>query len=156
MQGQTAEADLSFVKLSRSWYPRTGMAVPQFQTQASCTLPVTLGLLPHLHSTEMTHHHHMGIPVSGKGTRKGMANWRQHRSPPFTLHWPELSHRVNITCNCYLSTGGKTDYEDHLASALVYKGATHLRRRRWHPTPVLLPGKSHGRRSPVGCSPWGR
>ena len=29
-------------------------------------------------------------------------------------------------------------------------------RRRWHPTPVLLPGKSRGRRSPVGCSPWGR
>ena len=24
-----------------------------------------------------------------------------------------------------------------------------------HPTPVLLPGKSHGRRSLVGCSPWG-
>ena len=23
-------------------------------------------------------------------------------------------------------------------------------------TPVLLPGKSHGRRSLVGCSPWGR
>ena len=29
------------------------------------------------------------------------------------------------------------------------------RRRQWHPTPVLLPGKSHGRRSLVGCSPWG-
>ena len=29
-------------------------------------------------------------------------------------------------------------------------------RRRWHPTPVLLPGKSHGRRSLVGCSPWRR
>ena len=28
-------------------------------------------------------------------------------------------------------------------------------RRQWHPTPVLLPGKSHGRRSLVGCSPWG-
>ena len=26
-------------------------------------------------------------------------------------------------------------------------------RRQWHPTPVLLPGKSHGRRSLVGCSP---
>uniref|UniRef100_A0A8B9Y8T5 Uncharacterized protein n=1 Tax=Bos mutus grunniens TaxID=30521 RepID=A0A8B9Y8T5_BOSMU len=26
---------------------------------------------------------------------------------------------------------------------------------RWHPTPVLLPGKSHGRRSLMGCSPWG-
>ena len=31
-----------------------------------------------------------------------------------------------------------------------------LRRRRWHPTAVLLPGKSHGWRSLVGCSPWGR
>ena len=30
-----------------------------------------------------------------------------------------------------------------------------LRRRQWHPTPVLLPGKSHGQRSLVGCSPWG-
>ena len=29
------------------------------------------------------------------------------------------------------------------------------RRRQWHPTPVLLPGKSHGRRSLVGCNPWG-
>ena len=26
----------------------------------------------------------------------------------------------------------------------------------WHPTAVLLPGKSHGRRGLVGCSPWGR
>ena len=32
----------------------------------------------------------------------------------------------------------------------------HPWRRRWHPTPVLLPGKSHGRSSLVGCSPWGR
>ena len=30
------------------------------------------------------------------------------------------------------------------------------RRRQWQPTPVLLPGKSHGRRSLVGCSPRGR
>ena len=30
------------------------------------------------------------------------------------------------------------------------------RRRQWQPTPVLLPGKSHGQRSLVGCSPWGR
>ena len=34
--------------------------------------------------------------------------------------------------------------------------ATLLWRREWHPTPVLLPGKSHGWRSLVGCSPWGR
>ena len=29
-------------------------------------------------------------------------------------------------------------------------------RRQWHPTPVLLPGRSHGWRSLEGCSPWGR
>ena len=29
-------------------------------------------------------------------------------------------------------------------------------RRQWHPTPVLLPGKSHGRRSLECYSPWGR
>ena len=33
---------------------------------------------------------------------------------------------------------------------------THIyQRRQGHPTPALLPGKSHGRRSLVGCSPWG-
>ena len=31
----------------------------------------------------------------------------------------------------------------------------YIWRRQWHPTPVLLPGKSHGWRSLVGCSPWG-
>ena len=27
--------------------------------------------------------------------------------------------------------------------------------RKWQPTPVFLPGKSHGQRSLEGCSPWG-
>ena len=29
-------------------------------------------------------------------------------------------------------------------------------RRQWHPTPVILLGKSHGQRSLVGYRPWGR
>ena len=29
-------------------------------------------------------------------------------------------------------------------------------RRKWQPTPVFLPGKSHGQRSLVGYSTWGR
>ena len=28
-------------------------------------------------------------------------------------------------------------------------------RRAWQPTPVFLPGESHGQRSLVGYSPWG-
>ena len=31
---------------------------------------------------------------------------------------------------------------------------THWR-RKWQPTPVFLPGESQGRRSLVGCRPWG-
>ena len=27
-------------------------------------------------------------------------------------------------------------------------------RRAWQPTPVFLPGESHGQRSLAGCSPW--
>ena len=38
---------------------------------------------------------------------------------------------------------------------LLYNKYLLLFRRQWHPTPVLLPGKSHGRRSLVSCSPWG-
>ena len=34
-------------------------------------------------------------------------------------------------------------------------GKYRLRRRQWQPSPVLLPGKSHGWRSLVGCSLWG-
>ena len=34
--------------------------------------------------------------------------------------------------------------------------STRRWRKQWHPTPVLLPGKSHGQRSLEGCSPWGR
>ena len=32
----------------------------------------------------------------------------------------------------------------------------YLWRKQWQPTSVLLPEKSHGQRSLVGCSPWGR
>ena len=46
---------------------------------------------------------------------------------------------------------------------ILWHGSLHLklssliyRRRQWHPTPVLLPGKSHGWRSLVGYSPRGR
>ena len=39
----------------------------------------------------------------------------------------------------------------------MYNGvAPYYWRRQWQPSPALLPGKSHGQRSLVGCSPWGR
>ena len=46
-------------------------------------------------------------------------------------------------------------FTERLNKIIVLK-SKQLRRRLLHPTPVLLPGKSHGRRNLVGCSPWGR
>ena len=40
-------------------------------------------------------------------------------------------------------------------SYVLIPSISKCRRRQWHPSAVLLPGKSHGRRSLVGCSPWG-
>ena len=51
--------------------------------------------------------------------------------------------------HCFSFSGdGSAFYE-------VYFKSSSPKRRQWHPAPVLLPGKSHGWRSLVGCSPWG-
>ena len=47
-------------------------------------------------------------------------------------------------------------WRNHLYFYNLERSKFIVRRRRWHPTPVLLPGKSDGWRSLVGCSPWGR
>ena len=43
-----------------------------------------------------------------------------------------------------------------LINSLFHGSCLWCWRRQWHPTPVLLPGKSHGPRTLVGCSLWGR
>ena len=42
-----------------------------------------------------------------------------------------------------------------LFDAIINRNCPLLGRRHWQPTPVLLPGESHGRRNLVGYSPWG-
>ena len=44
----------------------------------------------------------------------------------------------------------------HPTKSVSSSALSFLWRRQWQPTPVLLPGKSHGRRSLVGCYPWCR
>ena len=54
---------------------------------------------------------------------------------------------LTCTCVCKHPSSYITGFDAH---------STTSQRRQWHPTPVLLPRKSHGRRSLVSCSPWGR
>ena len=40
------------------------------------------------------------------------------------------------------------------SAVILYPPKLYVWRRQWPPTPVLLPGKSHGQRSLTGYSPW--
>ena len=58
--------------------------------------------------------------------------------------------RLPISNPGWLTPGGPGVY----LTSLPGFPHSHGGRRQWHPTPVLLPGKSCGQRSLVGCSPW--
>ena len=62
----------------------------------------------------------------------------------------------NNICYCRLVVRIEIIFEEYPAWCLIHYKIWINSRCVWHPTPVLLPGKSHGRRSLVGCSPWGR
>ena len=62
-----------------------------------------------------------------------------------------VKNSTNNKCWRRDSVGGNINWYSHYGEQ--YGGSW---RRQWHPTPVLLPGQSHGQRSLVGCSPWGR
>ena len=64
------------------------------------------------------------------------------------LYWPVYSCPVKLRTPSQLWISG--DKSEYFQYKYYYPW-----RRQWHPTPVLFPGKSHGRRSLEGCSPWG-
>ena len=69
------------------------------------------------------------------------------------------SHRVGHDCRdlAERSIASAVVHSSSELCSLKINGKTKCGwRRQWHPTPVLLPGKSHGWRSLEGCSPWGR
>ena len=68
---------------------------------------------------------------------------------------------VKQTCIYYLSCVSCNPFNYHRQlsklqlNRILLSPSLSSWRRQWHSTPVLLPGKSHGRRSLVGCHPWG-
>ena len=112
------------------------------------------------------------IPGSGKSPGGGNGNSLQyshlkesHGQRSLTGYSPQ-GHRESDTTERLSTSTGLTELFLAMAHIFcfflkVYLCSNKLLinhiywRRRWKPTPVLLPGKSHGRRSLVGCSPWG-
>ena len=78
----------------------------------------------------------------------GVPSARLHPDSPRSLFRPlasqENSHLLWFFCE---HSGSSSDFNAQYDI---------IKRRRWQTTPVLLPGKSHGWRSLVACSPWGR
>ena len=68
-----------------------------------------------------------------------------------TQQWPQDGKR-----SVFIPIPKKGNTKNAHTTAELQSSHTLARKRQWHPTPVLLPGKSHGRRSLEGCSPWGR
>ena len=84
-------------------------------------------------------------PESATGRRVGQAHQGRF---PYPAAWTSPKVLTDQTeafgADPHISFSLENPLVTHLTSAL----ACH------YPTPVLLPGKSHGRRSLVGCSPW--
>ena len=113
------------------------------------TPPILLPILPHIWMSEES----MDIPsfgTTGKHTPHKLQLTNRTLARPYPkdtkqtkpVFFPVLSYHY-LTC-----LGGYL--------ALLRKFNFYVISLQWHPTPVLLPGKSHGLRSLVGCSPWGR
>ena len=90
----------------------------------------------------MGHHGFRGWP--GYQPRS-VSRWHDQE----TFWWKE--HRRKAKSQEYRVMGNPA-----LGPFKISKIDTFAGRKQWHPTPALLPGKSHGWRSLVGYSPWGR
>ena len=65
--------------------------------------------------------------------------------PPLFSQFSKIFYYRNPHISVFMGFPGGSDDKESACNA----------RRKWQPTPVFLPGKSHGRRSLVGYSPWG-
>ena len=105
--------------------------------------------------------------TSSVGVRYKVNDWGEHciqrKWPSITVSTAtdsEETVRCQLTAHCSLwGTCSLREKAIQLSRrfvnsfSLLFFNFTYI---QWHPTPVLLPGKSHGPRSLVSCSPWGR
>ena len=94
-------------------------------------------------------------------------SWRPHGlQPTRILHpWEFPGKSAGVRCHCLLiyillQLPRWLNSKESTCQCRSCKLDTSVRkipwRRKWKPTPIFLPGESHGRRSMVGSSPWGR
>ena len=118
----------------------------------------------------------MDCSIPGFPVHHQLLELAQTHVPQVSDNHPTISSSVDPFSSClqsfpasesflisqFFASGGQSLGASASASVLpmniqwIMRCLDDPRRRQWHPTPVLLPRKSHGQRSLVGCSPWGR
>ena len=98
-----------------------------------------------------------GCGASGTLIAGGNANGMATLEDSFVVshNWissPHVIQHVQVDIYLYWVENLSSHTDLHTC---IYRSFIHNWRRQWQPTPVFLPGKSHGWRSLVGCSPWG-
>ena len=68
------------------------------------------------------------------------------------MKWDEKSHLIEFEKSFFFFFATPYSLQDF--SSLI-RDLTHTLVVEWQPTPVLLPGESHGQRNLAGYSPWG-
>ena len=117
-------------------------------------LPLPFPVLK-MHSTS-----ELPFPVGVGGWGRAHVTQSQHQAPP-PQSMAVFSHTFSHIClsepsldfySFWVQVNRVVPLQTSKAAKIFVDICTAI----WHPTPVLLPGKSHGWRSLVGCSPWGR
>ena len=84
----------------------------------------------------------------GQGSMACCSPWGRPKSWTWLSDWTELNNNRNLIIM-------KNTWSMYNQDQCPWFFSITTERRQWHPTPVVLSGKSHGRRSLAGCSPWG-
>ena len=103
-------------------------------------------------TTTQLHSSHMLVKSCSKFSKPGFSNMWTVNFQMFKLVL-EKAEEPEIKLP---TSAGSWKKQESSRKTSISALLTTVWRRQWHPTPVLLPGKSHGQRSLVGCSPWGR
>ena len=93
-----------------------------------------------------------------QGSNLCLQHWQTDYLPLSRQGSPAFGFLYNLlaSLSIWLLKSYITWFRELRLSFLLTGTLNRNQRRQWHPTPVLLLGKSHRRRSLVGCSPWGR
>jgi len=120
---------------------------------------------PLLHTYMCIPHHTHTLPTTHVHTHKNMHIHVQHKQTHYLLHIN--THRIHHKHICIPPHTYGASLIAQSVKNLPSVQETWVRlfdswvgkipwRRKWQPTPVFLPGESHGQRSLAGYSPWGR